>query len=185
MWWLVAVIAIVLIGAYEFHSWSRRNQNVKDYQGKVLIEWKRTNGYDEYELRELTGRLIDPPEGHKMTGKYKVDESKMTTKMWPPNARPFDQLLLKCLTYFEGDAEPIGRGKADPTMALPEQLKFASNMAYLELAARFGKNFQNLIDALTHPKQSMMLYLLLGLILLAIIGGAVWNHQAIVTNPWR
>lgn len=182
MSWIWIVLVVVGLAIFEFVSWSKRNQNIKDYEGKIVIEWRRLNGYDEFELREIGGsRYIDPPPSHKMQEgtQYEVDEGAMTTILWPPEAGKFGQQVLKKLSYYEGITKPIKRSdsQADNT-PLPEQLKFARNMAYMEWTARFGKNMEDLINAILHPKQPTLMYVLSGGAFLAALAAAYFAYQA-------
>lgn len=182
MSWVWVVIGVVGLAIFNFVLWAKRNQNVKDWEGKIVIEWRRINGYDQFELREVgSSRFIEPPAGHKMDKgtQYEIDEGAMTSIMWPPDGGKSQQIMLRKLSFYEGISKPIKRkdATADNT-PLPEQLRFARNMAYMEWTARFGKNMEDLINAILHPKQPTVLYILMGVSIMTSAAAAYMAWQA-------
>jgi len=167
-WMIVTICIIVGVGIYEFQAWGRRNQAIKDFEGKLKITLYRENGMEDTYLIEVSGPYLRFPQDANVAkpdkGDYVVEESAMTTVLWPPGANKFSQVLLRSLSYDEGIANPRKRPSKkeiiDQALLLSSQLRFARQTEFFNFAATLGKNLNELLDAIRHPKPSTLVVVL-------------------------
>ncbi len=175
-WMIVSIVLLVGVGIYEFQAWSRRNQAIKDFEGKMKFTLYRKNGMEEVYILEADGPYVKFPEEAGVAkpdkGEYEIKDEGIFTALWPPNANKFSQLLLRCVSFDEGYSLPRRRPTAGEAKtegdALTKQLQFARNMAFIDFAARIGNNINDLLEAIRHPKPSMIMLALAIITLLAV-----------------
>jgi hypothetical protein len=175
-WMIVTIVVLVGLGIYEFQAWGRRNQAIKDFEGKGKVTLYRKNGMEDTYIMELSGAYLKFPQETGVAkpdkGEYIIEENAMSTCLWPPNANKFSQVLLKCLSYDEGIANPRKRPTekdiVDQAKVLSQQLRFARETAFFDFAARLGNNINDLIDAIKHPKPAMLMLILSIITLLGV-----------------
>lgn len=184
-WTILLVVVLVGLAVYNIYSWSKRNQAIKDYTGKMAVTFYLKSGIEKTYIMEVNSPLISAPEESEIQkaegkdgGKYKVLDKAIYTKPWPPDASLFNQVMLRGVSFFEGISDPIMRPEIVDSTPLPEQLRFASNMAYMDWTARFSKNLADMIAAIKHPKQPLILYLLIGGGIIASLVAAWFSYKA-------